>query len=306
MERQDVVKVLLVEFASAVEDTRLAIEQQLIHLADLWRDTERKHEASLRESKSDSWSRALLSVYEERRLKHDAARSQLESRLTLLSGAAAGKTSSLAAIKHHLCLIKAVISSYESVLAVKRRQLELAGEYGNVESHKWHSEIGQFIANNPRMRESILELDAHCQTLGVAFDWAAHLMSFVDKVVKPAQHLPEPSRSDGIGFERACLASLISAGWQANITKASGDQGVDIIARKDEMSIAVQCKNQNIPVGNGAVQEVHAGKTFYETDFAVVVSASGFTPSAVQLAQTLGVHLVDSSILNTLDERLRS
>lgn len=151
----------------------------------------------------------------------------------------------------------------------------------------------------------MLNLDAYCQETGVAFDWAAQAENLVDKLVKPAQDLPTPTRSDGIGFEHACLASLISAGWQGSMTKASGDQGVDIIVRKCELSVAIQCKNQSIPVGNGAVQEVHAGKSYYETDFAVVVSASGFTPSAVRLAQKLGVHLVDSSLLSILDQRLR-
>ena len=136
------------------------------------------------------------------------------------------------------------------------------------------------------------------------FDWKTYVIRRVNDTISPAAELPEPHRSDGVGFEHACLAALVQAGWQGGVTRATGDQGVDIIARKGNLSIAVQCKYHNIPVGNGAVQEVHAGKAFHETDFAVVVSPSGFTESAIQLARKLGVRLVDSSSLHKLEELL--
>lgn len=49
---------------------------------------------------------------------------------------------------------------------------------------------------------------------------------------------------------------------------------------------------------------MHAEKAFYETDFAIVVSPSGFTESAIQLANKLNVLLVDPASLDVLENIL--
>ena len=48
--------------------------------------------------------------------------------------------------------------------------------------------------------------------------------------------------------------------YNIQTTKGSGDQGVDILAEKEGMKYAFQCKRYDKPVGNNAVQEVFAGK----------------------------------------------
>jgi HJR/Mrr/RecB family endonuclease len=125
---------------------------------------------------------------------------------------------------------------------------------------------------------------------------------FVDESVQRAVDFPDVERSNGIEFERACLDALVDLGWKARLTKASGDQGVDIVAQKQSRVVAIQCKHYKSPAGNSAVQEVFSGKSFYEADAAAVVCPAGFTGSAVQLAQKLGVLLVDPSALDVLDE----
>ena len=44
------------------------------------------------------------------------------------------------------------------------------------------------------------------------------------------------------------------------VTQGSGDQGVDILAQKDDVKYAIQCKRHKNPLGNTPVQEVNAGK----------------------------------------------
>lgn len=243
-------------------------------------------------------------VYEERRIKYEAAHAALRHRLTELDVPLKIPAPDFAVFDRHLDDIDSEISKYNSTLAVKRRQLEYSGEYGNVENKKWFAEIAKFIAKNPQITNSTGQLKMHFDSAEIHFDWKTYVMHRVNDTIGPADHLPEPNRSDGVGFEHACLAALVQAGWQGGVTRATGDQGVDIIARKGNLSVAVQCKYHNIPVGNGAVQEVHAGKAFHEADFAVVVSPSGFTESAIQLARKLGVRLVDSSSLHRLEELL--
>jgi hypothetical protein len=101
--------------------------------------------------------------------------------------------------------------------------------------------------------------------------------------------------ASGEDFERyLCdqINTLKSA--RCETTKASGDQGVDLVVTlKSGQKIAVQCKLYSTPVGNDAVQEVIAGRLFYKCDSAIVVSNNTYTPSAEQLAKAADVTLLN-------------
>ncbi len=71
---------------------------------------------------------------------------------------------------------------------------------------------------------------------------------------------PSIEGASGSEYEEHCAEILRTAGWETRSTPKSGDQGVDIIAERDGIRIAIQCKNYKQPVGNKAVQEVLAGK----------------------------------------------
>lgn len=61
---------------------------------------------------------------------------------------------------------------------------------------------------------------------------------------------------NGHKFEYKCARMLRRKGFHhVEVTKKSGDQGVDIIAYKHFSKYAVQCKYYSYPVGNKAVQE---------------------------------------------------
>jgi len=73
-----------------------------------------------------------------------------------------------------------------------------------------------------------------------------------------------------LGFETWCRDKLQSQGWTAEITKASGDQGADIVAQRSGQKVVVQCKFYTGSVGNRAVQEVSAARHFYGAGYAAV------------------------------------
>lgn len=103
----------------------------------------------------------------------------------------------------------------------------------------------------------------------------------------------------GEDFETYIAIILQRIGYgNIQLTKGSGDQGVDIIAEKDGMKYAFQCKRYDKPVGNKAVQEVFAGKFFYHCHTAVVVTNNYFTQSAKDLAYENGVVLWDRDLLD--------
>lgn len=106
---------------------------------------------------------------------------------------------------------------------------------------------------------------------------------------------------DGHEFEYFCAELLRKNDfYDVSVTRGSGDQGVDILATKGGVKYAVQCKNYASPLSNTPVQEVAAGKLFYNCHVGVVLTNSTFTPGAVSLANAAGILLWDRSVLSEL------
>lgn len=103
---------------------------------------------------------------------------------------------------------------------------------------------------------------------------------------------------DGQDFEQWCALFLSYSGFDGiTVTKASGDHGIDIIAKKDNRNYAIQCKRYSGNVGNKAIQEAYSGCAFYRADIPVVMTNSYFTNAAKQEAANLGVVLWDRSTI---------
>jgi restriction system protein len=102
----------------------------------------------------------------------------------------------------------------------------------------------------------------------------------------------------GIEFENFVAARLRRTGWRVSMTAATGDYGVDIIARKGNECIAIQCKRDRETVGVSAIQQVVAGAMHHKCTSSMVVSNQEFTRAATQLAGTHGCHLVGRSQLS--------
>ena len=116
--------------------------------------------------------------------------------------------------------------------------------------------------------------------LGVTFMALAYLgvlhlaMLAVEEVTAPQFHADISPEE----FERYCAAVLRERKWDARVTPAGGDQGVDIVADKRGLRIVVQCKKYSKPVGNRAVQEIVAGIAHQDAQRGVVVTTSGSRP----------------------------
>lgn len=107
--------------------------------------------------------------------------------------------------------------------------------------------------------------------------------------------------TSGNYFERvACM--LLEANGYSNVrnTRTSNDYGIDILAEKDGISYAIQCKCYSSSVGNKAVQEAYSGKGFYNCMVAVVLTNSKFTKRAIETAKATQVLLWDRSKLTEM------
>ena len=110
----------------------------------------------------------------------------------------------------------------------------------------------------------------------------------------------EPSRLSGQVFEREVAEQLKTIGFSVQKVGQTGDQGADVIAEKDGLRFAIQCKDYSTPVGNAAVQQALSAMSFYKTDYAVVCAPAGFTKSAKRLGVTANVILIPPNMLPQL------
>ncbi len=109
---------------------------------------------------------------------------------------------------------------------------------------------------------------------------------------------------NGYEFEKFICKLFEYLGYTYTFTtKESGDYGIDVIAEKDKIRYAIQCKNYSNVVGNKAVQEAYSGKTFYKCHVALVITNNYFTHNAIEQAECAGVVLWDR---NKLEEIIKT
>ena len=112
-----------------------------------------------------------------------------------------------------------------------------------------------------------------------------------------------PDEMEGHEFEFFCAELLEKRGFiEVEVTKASGDYGVDILAEKEGITFAIQCKCHNSPIGVKAIQEAYAGRDYYDRMVGAVMTNQYFTASAVKAAKKLKILLWDRGYIDSMME----
>jgi len=196
-----------------------------------------------------------------------------------------------------------IIQHHAEPLARRRAQLIRQDAYGKLITDKWQGEIDHFVVHHIRP-----SLTAWQQ---VRFDrdrakFVPLIAARIEAIVsgQPVFESFSPSMTPQ-EFEAFCAEQLRRAGWNAYVTQASRDQGVDVIAEKNKVRVVLQCKLYSNPVGNKAVQEIVAGRAHGQAQHGAVVTNSSYTSAAEELASTNGILLLHYSDLTRLDSVVR-
>ena len=200
--------------------------------------------------------------------------------------------------------IKAEISMQGRALRVGKMQKQMKDQYGTLKTEKWVEEMNYFVRTrlNP-----ILFQHGYSEWPDETLQHTIYLVDMTASEVIPDEELltsefvssPEnyDPRMHPIDYEIFCATKLQKAGWDTRMTKTTGDQGADIIAQQAGKMLVVQCKLYSSPIGNDAVQQAIAAKTFQSADIAAVVSNQPYTRSAKELASVSRVYLLHHSEL---------
>ncbi len=214
------------------------------------------------------------------------------------------------------------ISKYLPHLALKKKQLIYIDDYGDKDERDWEKELERFIDKKLYVKNKVLiELDDLFTADTYALTqfqkrFAGTPIDYFDSIVKielkyrieialldfedTQDNYFDVDDSDPISYENSIAEVFEQHGWEARVTKASGDQGADVIAKYDGFKMIIQCKLYSSPVSNKAVQEVYSALNYYNGDKAVVITNSTFTKSAKQLAESNDVLLIHHSQLDDL------
>lgn len=120
-------------------------------------------------------------------------------------------------------------------------------------------------------------------------------------IAAPEDELSKVDLMNGPDFEHWCAKILGKNGFEkVAVTPESGDQGVDVLAEKDGIKYAIQCKCYSSDLGNTPIQEVNAGKAIYRCHIGVVMTNRFFTSGAKEAAEATGVLLWDRNKLKEL------
>ena len=138
--------------------------------------------------------------------------------------------------------------------------------------------------------------------------YEANVTIVTEELLRDSKSFPsfnEIEMMNGHDFELFVANLFSSLGYyNVKVTPSSHDFGADVIAEKDDVKFAIQCKRYSSPVGVSAVQEVMASKSLHDCHVACVLTNSTFTPSAEELARKNLVILWDGNKLKELLEKV--
>ncbi|WP_100182264.1 restriction endonuclease [Candidatus Nitrosotenuis aquarius] len=110
-------------------------------------------------------------------------------------------------------------------------------------------------------------------------------------------------RMNGRDFEVFLETLFKKMGYDAMVTKGSGDQGADLIIEKLGRKQVVQSKKSQNKISNKAVQEIGTAIKHYDADGGIVVTNNFFHDSAINLAKSNNIELIDRTKLEELLKR---
>jgi hypothetical protein len=171
---------------------------------------------------------------------------------------------------------KVAVALAEAECCVDLREMSDASDRID-EARKWVRESGQGLEQLERVIS--LYRGAFSAERGALRDWLMNI--------------------DPLKFELEIAALFRSLGYDAQATKASGDGGVDVLARRQNRRYVIQCKRYRQAIDPGRIREFATTIRNFDADQGIFVTTSRFTEGCRAEAERHEIDLID------LDELVR-
>lgn len=210
---------------------------------------------------------------------------------------------------NYLELITKVVKEYAFDLIIRKQQIFAREADKSVGNYHWKTERFFFLWNY---------CEEYLINMGITYyersekgekllnEIISHMEDILNEYFlnNKSRFIYTNEKSSWEQYELMCYALLQSNGWEVLLTEAGADFGVDLIAVKNNVQIAIQCKKYKNTIGIKAVQEIFTGSKYHDCDHAIVCSNVGYSKNAQKLAQNLNVKLLHHDYLLILDDIL--
>ena len=106
----------------------------------------------------------------------------------------------------------------------------------------------------------------------------------------------------GIEFEQELGKLYRARGYRVEWTPTSGDQGIDIILKRNGKTAIVQCKAQKRPASPAVVRELFGSMVAFGADNAILACTGGFTDGVRKFARDKPIELISASHIARMAE----
>lgn len=97
----------------------------------------------------------------------------------------------------------------------------------------------------------------------------------------------------GVALEVETAKFFQRLGWSVSGTPTVGDGGVDLILRKQQATVFIQCKGLKSKVSVATVRDAAGVKARYKPDRFIIVAPNGFTSGSIEFAKASRIGLAD-------------
>ena len=203
-------------------------------------------------------------------------------------------------IRNYMKEVNKIINDEFDTIRNAYLKLVSTNAFGKKNYENFRNELIDFVKEKPQLLKinDKLKTKHECEyVLDFGDEFIDEIGDVIDKENQKDNFTPDMSPRH---YEIFCASQFKKFGWKAEATVGSGDQGVDVVAKKKGLILVAQCKKFSKPVPNKAVQEVVAGIKFYNADSGVVIAPNGFTKSAEKLAAANNIQLIHHSEIKNL------
>ena len=105
-----------------------------------------------------------------------------------------------------------------------------------------------------------------------------------------------------VEFERELGEVFKRLGYRVQFTPSTGDDGIDLILKKDSKTTIVQCKGHQSPVGPAIAREIYGSLVASGADDAILACTGGFTQGVKKFALGKPINLISAVELAKMGE----
>ncbi len=200
--------------------------------------------------------------------------------------------------------ISEYVSKHQKFIELLETYLKLGGKPTNL---KFYNEVEEYISKLKYL-SSVGCLD-YQDDAGFQSD-ESDMRRYLEMDISLGLFSPtqvDTASMSGTDFEQLCQVLLSKMGFETEITKASGDGGIDIIAYNRQPILAgkyiVQCKRYSGSVGEPVIRDLYGVVTSERANKGILITTGSLTRQARTFAEGKPLELIDGAQLNQLIEQ---